>query len=667
MKSFFTFNQSCRLICLFLLIHFCYAASHAQNKQWLKAFGGPNKDVVNSSAQDINGDLFLTGIFQGSLTIGDTTLVGNNSYRYIFLAKLDGAGNLKWVKNVSTIRQTGTEIKGSDLCIDNKGSVYVTGVQNFGNYFSTFTSRYDTLGNLIWNKTGSGQQNVTANSIAADKDGSVLIVGEYGFNAVFGSKIIQYSSFDNIFLVKYDSLGNELFAKSAGGSGTEYARGVSADSSGNFYITGIFTGSGTNLGTFTLNNSSTSSTSDIFIAKINSEGLFQWAKKIGNSNSDQVSGIDVHPSGNVYISGSIGGASSSGNKIFTGMFDSNGKTKWIDTLQLSSPNVDRELKVDAAGNCYITGHYEGSQSIAGINFNLFTVVNGSTLIVKYDAAGNRVWAKNLEQVYSGTSISISPTGHIVFSGYFTESRNVESEEISAKGFGDICLVKFCDTTFSNVKIIVDEAILSSESSFSNQWFYNGQFLSSESGNSIYALADGVYKLLINNGCAEAFDEIDFHGIQRKLGKLFAPVFKGAVYEWYQDERLIENETESSFYPLENGIYTVKINICNNCRSNKSISAQYSFKVDDVITSVNNNNFDACRVEVVPNPATDIVKFTNISAKDFQIDLMSSTGDHVLHLENKNALDLFSLSNGIYFFLISGSDGNILGSGKIIKK
>ena len=52
-------------------------------------------------------------------------------------------------------------------------------------------------------------------------------------------------------------------------------------------------------------NLSALSNQDVFIVKLNSAGSLVWAKHVGGTNSDNVSGISADGNGNVYIAGSF--------------------------------------------------------------------------------------------------------------------------------------------------------------------------------------------------------------------------------------------------------------------------------------------------------------------------------------------------------------------------
>ena len=107
--------------------------------------------------------------------------------------------------------------------------------------------------------------------------------------------------------------------KTYGDTSSDLGYGIAVDSSSNVYITGYFVGT-VDFGGGDI--TSAASSSDIFVLKLNSSGVFQWVKTYGNTNGEQGEDIAVDSSGNVYITGGFretidfggGDVTSAGNK-----------------------------------------------------------------------------------------------------------------------------------------------------------------------------------------------------------------------------------------------------------------------------------------------------------------------------------------------------------------
>jgi Beta-propeller repeat len=108
-----------------------------------------------------------------------------------------------------------------------------------------------------------------------------------------------------IFIAKYDTNGNFLWAKQAGSSFTDQAEAMAVDASGNSYVTGRF-GSSATFGSGEANQTALTASGgaeDIFVAKYNSSGLLQWAKRAGGTSTDHGLGIGIDSAGNSYVTG----------------------------------------------------------------------------------------------------------------------------------------------------------------------------------------------------------------------------------------------------------------------------------------------------------------------------------------------------------------------------
>jgi len=126
-----------------------------------------------------------------------------------------------------------------------------------------------------WVKHAGGAQSDTGQSIVTDSNGNSYIIGDFIGSVNFGTFTLTSSVFNDIFIAKMDVNGNWLWAKKAGGSSSEYGTAIAIDGNGNCYVTGFFTGTSI----FGETSLISSGSADIFIAKLDSNGNWLWAKK----------------------------------------------------------------------------------------------------------------------------------------------------------------------------------------------------------------------------------------------------------------------------------------------------------------------------------------------------------------------------------------------------
>lgn len=321
------------------------------------------------------------------------------------------AQNFEWAKSMGGISPDIPE----SIVTDNAGNVYTTGsikgaadfdpgIEEHKLYplgeISAFISKLDANGNFIWAKQIGGSK-AWGRSIILDKEGNVYVVGTFrgrndfdpGVGEYFLSTI--YEDVNHMFICKLDSSGEFLWAKAIGNSvGQIICESATMDSVGNLYATGYFYGTpdfNPGIDTFTL---AALNGADIFISKLDSSGNFIWAKSIEGSG--------------LYETGASITTDIQGNSYTTGYF--------METADFNSN----------AGTFYLTSN--GSEDI---------------FILKLDANGNLVWAKNHGGMGKdrGTSISIDKSGNIYTTGYFVQTANFNSSNLTSKGGFDVFISK----------------------------------------------------------------------------------------------------------------------------------------------------------------------------------------------------------------------------------
>jgi hypothetical protein len=102
-----------------------------------------------------------------------------------------------------------------------------------------------------------------------------------------------------VFVAKLDTDGVWQWAVSAGGTSDDLGAGIAVDTNGNAYITGYYEGT-TMFGNTTLVSQGWW---DVFVAKVDIFGVWQWATSAGGTSLDDGRGVSVDMSGNAFITG----------------------------------------------------------------------------------------------------------------------------------------------------------------------------------------------------------------------------------------------------------------------------------------------------------------------------------------------------------------------------
>jgi hypothetical protein len=358
-----------------------------------------------SVCSDAVGNALLAGNFNGpNITFGTYTLA-NNGTSNSFLAKYDPNGNVLWAKNPA---DTSYDYAYSVSCDAN--NIYVSGTfSNTSLVFGTHTLtsiggqkmylvKYDTNGNVLWAKCnslgeifGDGEFGVT---VSAEANGDTFVTGEFTSpTLVLGTYTLSNGGAKNIFLAKFDTNGNVLWAKSAVGAGNDQSNSVSADGIGNAYITGFYTSSLLTFGTNTITNAGVK---NMFLAKYDTNGNLLWVKN--SVDSDNPLGYSVSSTSlAVFITGCMNSSVTLGtysistsfpdpDPSFVAEYDVNGNVLFAQAFK-SGGDDWLTVSADKYCNAYITGDFGVNPFIIGTN-TLVLTANESPFTAKLSFSAN---------------------------------------------------------------------------------------------------------------------------------------------------------------------------------------------------------------------------------------------------------------------------------------
>jgi len=281
----------------------------APNFLWANRAGWTNSEIALAVAVDAAGSCYVTGAFDGRTQIGTAGFTSLGS-RDMFLAKYDASGKFLWARSAG-----GTNYDaGTAVAVDKKNNVFVTGAftgpARFGGITLTnasgrdiFLAKYDSNGQLLWVRRAGGKGEDSAYGVATDAEGNAFITGYFEGTASFGGLELISKGSDDIFVAKYSASGELKWARRAGGGLTDFGRAIAVDPGGYVYVTGAFYGDAD----FGVVGLISRGSADVFVARYDNDGAIDWVRQMGGANEDRGYGIAVTPLSQVYVTGSCVG------------------------------------------------------------------------------------------------------------------------------------------------------------------------------------------------------------------------------------------------------------------------------------------------------------------------------------------------------------------------
>jgi hypothetical protein len=218
---------------------------------WAKSAGGTGDDRGKAVTTDRLGNAFITGSFaSATMTVG-TSVLTNSASTNLFVAKYDANGNVLWANAAGGPGFA----SGSGISADSAGNSYFTGTYgppsvSFGTNTLLDTGasdvlvvKYDPSGNTRWAKRIGGRLAETAGGIHFDGALNSFVCGSYTSDTLgFGTIFLPNDSIatSDIFVAKYDTLGNIEWANKAGGPKADFGNAVTSDPRGDAFVAGSF-------------------------------------------------------------------------------------------------------------------------------------------------------------------------------------------------------------------------------------------------------------------------------------------------------------------------------------------------------------------------------------------------------------------------------------------
>lgn len=291
---------------------------------WVNRIGSTANDRCTNLVIDASTNIYVTGFIGANADfdpgLGNTTLSVSGTYNAYF-AKYTSAGALTFARQI-----TGSYSEGDDINIDASNNIYLTGSFSQSNDFDPsiatfnmstsgalqldiFLAKYTSAGAFSYAKQIGGTGVDIGFGVQPDASGNVFLGGAFSatcdFNPAPGTNTIASNGGSDLFVAKYDNLGNYLWANGTGSTTNDYCYGLALDASANVYITGRFSGTGVDFDPGPGVTSLTGSGNTFYTAGYNSSGALIFANSFGNIASE---GRCAHVNGSsIYLSGMFSG------------------------------------------------------------------------------------------------------------------------------------------------------------------------------------------------------------------------------------------------------------------------------------------------------------------------------------------------------------------------
>lgn len=520
----------------------------------------------------------------------------------------------------------------------------------------------------------SGSKDDFGQGTVSDSEGNNYTIGTFQGTINFGNgvSITSNRSWIDLFLVKRDSTGQAIWAKSFGANDTSVGQAsyiedisdIAIDKSGDVYLLGEVNCSSTIIfGNITIPDNQTPIMKNVFVSKFDKNGDCKWVKINYTNPNAKPNEITVDENKNVTIVGGAYGGETfgtltvphSGNYIVT--FDSLGVAKWAKAYYA---NVS-DLAYGGDGKLYFTGQTSNTQFD-----NQTLTLNGSVdfFIAKADTNGSLIWVKNAgggSQPNAGYAIAAHDTNIVILGkngvpislGTLSLSTSNKHFILSVDPQGNYNWVtptnisgSWADYSTTDITVNSQKEIFFYTHSSGNVTFGNSNFNAGTVETMLCKLdsiGNPIWGFRSNSHGGNYATNTTGFSVDNYNHLYFSGYFKNTL-SFYDSDTIVNSINGPYLYDVFAGI----------------------LNTTDIISVGVNNISKNEQIGVYPNPSKDIVRIEGIKRGDeFTYMIMDAFGRNVEEGKvnsEKNNISLRNYSSGLYFFITS--DGFCI---KIIKE
>jgi len=322
-----------------------------------------------------------------------------------------------------------------------------------------YIAKYNVSGSLVWVRKFGGPMPDRAYGLAVDNLGNVLVTGQFFGEVDFDGTVLQsVANSKDIFLVKLNTLGNVIWARSEGGNLGDNVYGIATDGENNIILTGQFEGTA-NIGNQTFNSMINPQLAvpsyDLFISKYNSLGTPLWAISGTAKYEDRALAVKTDINNNIYVSGQFSDTLNLNGNIydnigfnigFLAKLNPAGSTMWFNKITAGLV-IPYDLDINIAGEIYLCGDFLGALIHQGTTGSqtLSNPFSRKVFVSKVNDSGGVIWQRALgsNNELSARGIAVSLDDKVYVTGHFrcalSELQEQNDATFNSVGFRDIYL------------------------------------------------------------------------------------------------------------------------------------------------------------------------------------------------------------------------------------
>lgn len=370
---------------LSVLLSASVQAQQAPGIDWDRSFGGTHGDWFNGVIETAAGELVFTGFSMSS--DGDATI--NQGLRDLWVVKSNGLGQIVWQHSYGGSNYD----EGSAISATADGGYIVAGITQSSDGHvllnqgeeDVWVLKLDPEGDIQWQFTFGGPGNDGARSVIQTSDGGYLVAG---YSSSIGGDVTTNQGGSDQWVIKLNSSGGIQWERSLGSIASDDTFDIIEVIDGGFVLVGNAHSGG--------DVSATNGGGDVWVVKLNLEGDILWEYSYGGTIQDSGKAIVQAADGGFMVIGSS--QSSNGfvsvnygiNDVWLIKLDEDGIFQWDASYGGSVSDIGTSIIASLDGGYVISGYTFSTNGHITNN-------NGENdyWIIKVDGSGELLWQRTM--------------------------------------------------------------------------------------------------------------------------------------------------------------------------------------------------------------------------------------------------------------------------------